>query len=81
MEDIRRADTGQLAVSEEDGRFLRLMVASSGAKRSRSGPPAVQRDLDRLGLRETGGKLTTIEHDAPRARARRISNAQASRIS
>ena len=31
MEDIRRADTGQLAVSEEDGRFLRLMVASSGA--------------------------------------------------
>jgi predicted O-methyltransferase YrrM len=70
MEDIRRADTGQLAVSEEDGRFLRLMVASSGAKSAleigaASGYSAIWIGL---GLRETGGKLTTIEYDAPRAR-------------
>src|ERR687897_3798166 len=27
LADIRKADTGQLAVSEEDGRFLRLLIA------------------------------------------------------
>ena len=31
---IKAADTDLLAVSEEDGRFLRVMVASSGAKRA-----------------------------------------------
>jgi predicted O-methyltransferase YrrM len=70
MQDIRRADTGQLAVSEEDGRFLRLMVASSGARRAleigaASGYSAIWIGL---GLRETGGTLTTIEYDAQRAR-------------
>jgi caffeoyl-CoA O-methyltransferase len=69
MQDIRRADTGQLAVSEEDGRFLRLMVASSGALRAleigaASGYSAIWIGL---GLRETGGKLTTIEYDPQRA--------------
>ena len=34
LEEIRKADKGQLAVSEEDGRFLRVMIASSGAKRA-----------------------------------------------
>jgi predicted O-methyltransferase YrrM len=73
LEDIRRADTGKLAVSEEDGRFLRLMVASSGAKSAleigaASGYSAIWIGL---GLRETGGKLTTIEYDAPRAREAR----------
>ena len=70
LEEIRQADKGQLAVSEEDGRFLRLMVASSGAKRAleigaASGYSAIWIGL---GLRETGGKLTTIEYDAQRAR-------------
>jgi predicted O-methyltransferase YrrM len=69
LEEIRRADKGQLAVSEEDGRFLRLMVASSGAKRAleigaASGYSAIWIGL---GLRETGGRLTTIEYDAQRA--------------
>ena len=32
LADIRAKDTGQLAVSEEDGRFLRLLVASTGRK-------------------------------------------------
>ena len=31
---IKAKDSGQLAVSEEDGRFLRLLVATSGAKRA-----------------------------------------------
>src|SRR6185369_12990579 len=30
---IRAADKGQLAVSEEDGRFLRILVASTSARR------------------------------------------------
>ena len=29
---IRAADKGQLAVSEEDGRFLRVLVGAIGAK-------------------------------------------------
>jgi predicted O-methyltransferase YrrM len=68
--DIRSRDTGQLAVSEEDGRFLRLLVATAGAKRAleiggASGYSAIWMGL---GLRETGGRLVTIEYDADRAR-------------
>jgi predicted O-methyltransferase YrrM len=67
---IRAADKGQLAVSEEDGRFLRVLVASTGAKRvleigAASGYSAIWMGL---GLRQTGGRLTTIEFDATRAR-------------
>ena len=65
LTDIRNADRGQLAVSEEDGRFLRLLVASSGSKRAleigaASGYSAIWIGL---GLRETGGRLVTIEYD------------------
>jgi predicted O-methyltransferase YrrM len=67
---IRAADTGQLAVSEEDGRFLRTLVASTNAKRvveigAASGYSGIWIGL---GLRETGGRLTTIEFDAARAK-------------
>ena len=67
---IRAKDKGQLAVSEEDGRFLRLMVATRGAKRAleigaASGYSAIWIGL---GLRETGGRLVTIEYDPTRAR-------------
>jgi caffeoyl-CoA O-methyltransferase len=70
LAEIRAKDTGQLAVSEEDGRFLRLMVATSGAKRvleigGASGYSAIWIGL---GLRDTGGRLVTIEYDATRAR-------------
>jgi caffeoyl-CoA O-methyltransferase len=70
LADIRKADTGQLAVSEEDGRFLRLLVASSGTQRAleigaASGYSAIWIGL---GLRETGGKLLTVEYDANRAK-------------
>jgi predicted O-methyltransferase YrrM len=67
---IRAADKGQLAVSEEDGRFLRVLVASTGAKRvleigAASGYSAIWMGL---GLRQTGGHLTTIEYDPVRAK-------------
>jgi predicted O-methyltransferase YrrM len=70
LADIKAKDTGQLAVSEEDGRFLRLMAATSGAKRAleiggASGYSAIWLGM---ALRETGGRLVTIEYDAARAR-------------
>ena len=66
---IREADTGQLAISEEDGRFLRLMVVLTHTKKAieiggASGYSAIWLGL---GLRETGGRLTTIEYDPVRA--------------
>jgi predicted O-methyltransferase YrrM len=70
LTDIKAKDTGQLAVSEEDGRFLRVMIASSGATRAleiggASGYSAIWMGL---ALRETGGRLVTIEYDPVRAK-------------
>jgi len=67
---IKAADSNLLAVSEEDGRFLRLLVAARGAKRvleigGANGYSAIWMGM---GLRETGGKLVTIEYDPQRAR-------------
>ena len=67
---IRAADKGQLAVSEEDGRFLRVLVGSTNAKQvleigAASGYSAIWIGL---GLRQTGGRLTTIEFDPVRAK-------------
>jgi predicted O-methyltransferase YrrM len=69
LKQIRAADKDQLAVSEEDGRFLRLLVVTRGAKRAleigaASGYSAIWMGL---GMRETGGKLVTIEYDKARA--------------
>ncbi|MGH9372019.1 MAG: O-methyltransferase [Vicinamibacterales bacterium] len=69
LAEIKKKDTGQLAVSEEDGRFLRLMIATSGAKRAleiggASGYSAIWMGH---GLRATGGRLVTIEYDEVRA--------------
>jgi predicted O-methyltransferase YrrM len=66
---IRAADTDQLAVSEEDGRFLRLLVMSKGTQRAleigtASGYSAIWIGL---GLRDTGGRLLTLEYDKARA--------------
>jgi predicted O-methyltransferase YrrM len=68
--EIKRADTDLLAVSEEDGRFLRLMVAASHATRALEigGANGYSAIWIGLGLRETGGTLTTIEYDPARAR-------------
>jgi predicted O-methyltransferase YrrM len=67
---IKVRDKDLLAVSEEDGRFLRLMVASSGATRALEigGAEGYSAIWIGLGLRQTGGRLTTIEYDASRAK-------------
>src|SRR5215210_1611022 len=69
LQQIKAADTDLLAVSEEDGRFLRVMVASSGATRALEigGAHGYSAIWIGLGLRQTGGKLTTIEYDPARA--------------
>ena len=71
LQQIKAADKGQLAVSEEDGRFLRVLIVSRGTKRAleigaADGYSAIWIGL---GLRETGGRLTTIEYDPARARS------------
>jgi predicted O-methyltransferase YrrM len=67
---IRARDAGQLAVSEEDGRFLRLLVASTRRKRALEigGASGYSAIWMAQGLRESGGKLVTIEYDPNRAR-------------
>ena len=68
--DIKAKDKGLLAVSEEDGRFLRLMVASNRSKKALEigGASGYSAIWIGLGLRETGGKLVTIEYDPTRAK-------------
>jgi predicted O-methyltransferase YrrM len=68
---IRQIDSGQLSVSEDDGRFMRVLVMTKGAKHALEigaayGYSAIWIGL---GLRQTGGHLTTIEYDAARAKA------------
>jgi predicted O-methyltransferase YrrM len=70
LDDIRKADSGQLAISAEDGRFLRLLVATNHTKQAleigaASGYSAIWIGM---GLRETGGRLVTIEYDPQRAK-------------
>ena len=67
---IRAADKGQLAVSEEDGRFLRVLVGATKARQvleigAASGYSAIWIGM---GLRQTGGRLVTIEYDPVRAK-------------
>ena len=67
---VRAADKGQLAVSEEDGRFLRLMVATRAAKSvleigAASGYSGIWLGL---GARESGGRVVAIEYDPQRAK-------------
>jgi predicted O-methyltransferase YrrM len=66
---IKIADAGQLAVSEEDGRFLRVMIVTSGARRvlEIGGAFGYSAIWMGLGLRQTGGRLTSIEYDPARA--------------
>src|SRR5262245_59474903 len=71
LADIRAKDKGQLAISEEDGRFLRLMIAEGNRKRvleigGASGYSAIWMAQ---GLRLTGGRMVTIEYDPIRAKA------------
>jgi predicted O-methyltransferase YrrM len=70
LAEIKAADSDQLAVSEEDGRFLRVMIVSSGAKHvlEIGGAYGYSAIWMGLALRQTGGHLTSIEYDASRAR-------------
>ena len=70
LADISAKDKGQLAVSEEDGRFLRLMIASSGRKRALEigGASGYSAIWMAQGLRATGGRLVTVEYDPVRAK-------------
>jgi predicted O-methyltransferase YrrM len=67
---IKAADKGLLAVSEEDGRFLRVLVATLRAKSileigAASGYSGIWLGL---GARESGGTVVAIEYDPQRAR-------------
>jgi predicted O-methyltransferase YrrM len=67
---IKAADKGLLAVSEEDGRFLRVLVAARHAKSileigAASGYSGIWLGL---GARESGGRVVAIEYDPQRAR-------------
>jgi predicted O-methyltransferase YrrM len=70
LKKIKAADTGQLAVSEEDGRFLRVLIATRGAKSileigAASGYSGIWLGL---GARESGGRVVAIEYDSQRAK-------------
>jgi predicted O-methyltransferase YrrM len=67
---IKARDKGQLAVSEEDGRFLRVLIATSKAKRALEigGASGYSAIWIGMGLRDTGGKLVTMEYDPIRAK-------------
>jgi predicted O-methyltransferase YrrM len=66
---IKAADKGQLAVTEEDGRFLRLLVATRGAKSvlEIGGASGYSGIWLGLGARESGGRVVSIEYDPQRA--------------
>ena len=70
LADIRAKDKGQLAVSEEDGRFLRILIASTHRKRGLEIGGASGYSAIWMGqaMRLTGGKLVTIEYDPQRAK-------------
>jgi predicted O-methyltransferase YrrM len=67
---IKARDKGQLAVSEEDGRFLRVLIATSKAKRALEigGASGYSAIWIGMGLRDTGGTLVTMEYDPIRAK-------------
>lgn len=67
---IRAKDSGQLAVSEQDGRFLRILIASTHRRRALEIGGASGYSAIWMGqaMRLTGGKLVTIEYDPQRAK-------------
>ena len=59
LADIRAHDTGQLAISEEDGRFLRILIAATGRRHALEigGASGYSAIWMAQGLRATGGRL------------------------
>jgi predicted O-methyltransferase YrrM len=70
LDGIRAADSGHLAISAEDGRFLRLLTATGHTQHALEigGASGYSAIWIGMGLRETGGHLVTIEYDPARAR-------------
>lgn len=70
LERIKAADQGQLAISEEDGRFLRVLVATRATRRALEigGASGYSGIWIGQGLRQTGGRLISIEYDPLRAK-------------
>jgi predicted O-methyltransferase YrrM len=70
LDQIKAADQGQLAISEEDGRFLRVLVATRGTRRALEigGASGYSGIWIGQGLRQTGGRLISIEYDPLRAK-------------
>lgn len=70
LAEIKARDAGQLAISEADGQFLRVLVGTRGTKRALEigGASGYSGIWIGHGLRETGGRLITIEYDPVRAR-------------
>jgi caffeoyl-CoA O-methyltransferase len=71
LQEIKAADKDLLAVSEEDGRLLRLLAASNHTAHALEigGANGYSAIWIALGLQQTGGTLTTIEFDPARAKA------------
>jgi predicted O-methyltransferase YrrM len=70
LRSIKAADKGLLAVSEEDGRFLRVLIATRQAKSileigAASGYSGIWLGL---GARESGGHVVAIEYDPQRGK-------------
>ena len=70
LADIKKIDKELYSVSEEDGRFLRVLIGAREAKRvleigAARGYSAIWMGL---ALRDTGGSLVTIEFDPARAK-------------
>lgn len=70
LADIRKIDKELYSVSEEDGRFLRVLIGARGARSvleigAARGYSAIWMGL---ALRDTGGQLVTIEYDPARAK-------------
>jgi predicted O-methyltransferase YrrM len=66
---VKDADAAQLSVSEADGRFLRMLVSTRGAKSvlEIGGASGYSGIWLGLGARASGGHVVTIEYDAARA--------------
>ena len=70
LNEIKARDAGQLAISEADGQFLRVLVGTRRTRRALEigGASGYSGIWIGHGLRETGGQLITIEYDPVRAR-------------
>lgn len=73
LADIKKVDKEMYSVSEEDGRFLRVLIGARSATKvleigAARGYSAIWMGL---ALRDTGGSLTTIEFDPARAKEAR----------